>query len=49
LTYDYVQKLPEQQLNVWLFLNPGNNILLLLKGEQGTAELGTNTVLKQTN
>ena len=31
LTYDYVGKLPEQHFSVWLFLNPGNKILFLLK------------------
>ena len=29
--YDYVGKLPEQQFSVWLFSNPGDNILFLLK------------------
>ena len=29
--YDYVGKLPEQLFTVWLFSNPGDNILFLLK------------------
>ena len=29
--YDYVGKLPEQYLSVWLFSNPGDKILFLLK------------------
>ena len=29
--YDYVAKLPEQHFSVWLFSNPGDNILFLLK------------------
>ena len=29
--YDYVGKLPEQNFSVWLFSNPGDNILFLLK------------------
>ena len=29
--YDYVGKLPEQLFSVWLFSNPGDNILLMLK------------------
>ena len=29
--YDYVGKLPEQHFSVWLFFNPGDNILFLLK------------------
>ena len=29
--YDYVGKLPEQQFSVWLFSNPGDKILFLLK------------------
>ena len=28
--YDYVGKLPEQHFVVWLFSNPGDNILFLL-------------------
>ena len=31
LTHDYVGKLPEQHFSVWLFSNPGDNILFLLK------------------
>ena len=30
-TFDYVGKLPEQQFIVWLFSNPGDKILFLLK------------------
>ena len=29
--YDHVGKLPEQHFSVWLFFNPGDKILLLLK------------------
>ena len=29
--YDYVGKLPEQHFSVWMFSNPGDNILFLLK------------------
>ena len=29
--YDYVGKLPEQHFSVWLFSNPGDKILFLLK------------------
>ena len=29
--YDYVGKLPEQHFSVWLFSNPGDNKLFLLK------------------
>ena len=29
--YDYVGKLPDQHLSVWLFSNPGDNILFLFK------------------
>ena len=29
--YDYVAKLAEQHFSVWLFSNPGDNILFLLK------------------
>jgi hypothetical protein len=47
--YDCVGKLPKQHFSVWLVCNPGDTILFLLKGEQGTAELGAKTVLKQTN
>ena len=29
--YDYVGKLPEPHFSVWLFFNPGDKILLVLK------------------
>ena len=29
--YDYVGKLPEQHFSVWLFSNPGDKIVFLLK------------------
>ena len=29
--YDYVGKLPEQHFSVWLFSNPGDKILCVLK------------------
>ena len=36
-------------ISVKISANRFVNILKLCKGEQGTAELGANTVLKQTN
>ena len=30
-TYDYVEKLPKQHFSVWLFSNPGDQIIFLLK------------------
>ena len=30
-TYEYVGKFPEQYFSVWLFSNPGDKILFLLK------------------
>ena len=32
--YEYVGKLPEQHCSVWLFSNPGDNILFLLKFDE---------------
>ena len=29
--YDHVGKMPEQHFSVWLFFNPGDTILFLLK------------------
>ena len=36
--YDYVGKLPEEHFNVWLFSNPGDSILFLLKFNEARVE-----------
>jgi hypothetical protein len=44
--YDYVGKLPEQHFSVWLFSNPGDKILFLLKfNEARISEWNINTNL----
>ena len=44
--YDYVGKLPKQYFSVWLFSNPGDKILFLLKYNEARISEWNITVCK---